>query len=447
MKIPAGFRQFAILLLVFSVVTPVLYGQSSDSHVLRATAYDSHFPAAAKPGEAFNGMGVSSDGTIYYVLSSEEYNIPGQMYSFNPKTKAVKHIANLNDAVGQGSMKAVAQGKSHVNFIEDNGKLYFTTHLGYYNKSSGVERTATAPKGYQPYPGGHFMSYDLKSGKFTSLAIAPGGQGIIAMNMDVRRGRLYGITWPAGDFLDYNLKTKKLKNFGTVFHGGELGVLGSSYRAICRRIAVNPRDGSAYFTTGDGTIYRYRYDTDKVKAVAGVNLKKDYFGSFNPAVHGMAYSWRAAVWVPSEQAFYGVNGGSGYLFRFDPSRPSVEVMERLTSEPAKKIGMFDPSEYGYLGLVLGADGHTLYYLTSAPLYPNKDSLKKKSDSDDNEGTHLITYDISNGKYLDHGQILLNNGEPVSPPQSLVMGLDGTLYTLSYVVEDGKSGIELIGFHP
>ncbi len=442
MKISVWFRQFAVAILVLSVATSVVYGQESDSHVLRATAYDSHFPAAAKPGEAFNGIGVSSDGTIYYVLSSAEYNIPGQMYSFDPKTKAITHIANLNDATGQGNIKAVAQGKSHVNFIEDQGKLYFSTHLGYYNKASGVERTAAAPAGYLPYPGGHFLSYDMKTGKFTNFAIAPGGQGIIAMNMDVRRRRLYGITWPAGDFLSYDLKTKKLKDYGTQFHGGELGKLGSTYRAICRRIVIDPRDGSAYFTTGNGTIYRYRYDTDKVNAVAGVNLKKDYFGSFNPAMQGMAYNWRAAVWVPSKHSFYGVNGRSGYLFRFDPNEPSVEVLERLTSEPAKETRMFDASEeYGYLGLTLGADGHTLYYLTGAPLAADK------STPDQTEETHLITYDISNGKYVDHGRILLNGRDPISPPQSLAIGLDGTLYTLSFVVEDGKSGIELISFHP
>ncbi|MGA8287905.1 MAG: hypothetical protein WB950_04340, partial [Acidobacteriaceae bacterium] len=182
-----------------------------------------------------------------------------------------------------------------------------------------------------------------------------------------------------------------------------------------------------------------------VETVTGVNLKKDYFGSYNPAMHGMAYNWRAAVWVPSEQAIYGVNGRSGYLFRFDPRTRTVEVLTRLTSQASKKTGMFDGMEYGYLGLTLGADGHTLYYLTGAPLASNKNEAKQGEEH--NDGTDLITYDISDHKYVDHGQILLGHGEPVDPPQSLVMGLDGTLYTLSYVVEDGKSGIELISFHP
>jgi hypothetical protein len=440
-------RQYAMAIVVLSAAAPVLVCQISNSPVLKATAYNSHFPEAALPGEAFNGMGVAHDGTIYYVLSSAKYDLAGQMYSFNPTTKAVTHIADLNDAVGEGDLKAVAQGKSHVEFVEDKGKLYFSTHLGYYHQEAGIERTAAVPDGYRPYPGGHFLSYDMKSGKFENLGIAPGGEGIIAMNMDVKRGRLYGITWPTGHFLRYNLKTKELKDLGSFFHGGEIGSIGDTYRSICRRIVVDPLDGSVYFTTGEGTIHRYNYDADTVETVEGVDLKKDYFGQFDPKIHGMAYNWRAAVWDPSEKAIYGINGRSGYLFRFDPSSRSVSLVERLTSEPAKKSGEFQKFEYGYLGLVLGPDGHTLYYLTggAAPAAGKKETAD--SPDEEKEDCHLITYDIASGKYVDHGRIVLEDGQPISTPQSLELGRDGTLYTLAYVVRDGKRGIELVSFHP
>src|SRR5260370_37092386 len=220
MKILTVIRQYAMALVVLSAATPVLFGQTSDSQVLRATTYNSHFPEAAGGGEAFNGIGVSHDGTVYYVLSSAKYKVAGQMYSLDPKTKGVTHLAELSDAVGEGKIKAVAQGKSHVDFFEDTGKLYFSTHLGYYNQVAGVERTAAVPDGYLPYPGGHFLSYDTKTGKFENLATAPGGEGIITMNMDVQRRRMYGITWPTGHFLRYDLKSRALKDLGTLFHDG-----------------------------------------------------------------------------------------------------------------------------------------------------------------------------------------------------------------------------------
>lgn len=438
----SSIRLWTLAIVISSAGAPLLLGQTGDTPVLHATTYNSHFPEAAKPGESFNGLGVSDDGTIYYVIDSAKYNIPGQMYSLNPETKQVVHIANLNDATGQGDMKAIAQGKSHVNFVEDGGKLYFSTHLGYYNSSSGVERTATPPNGYLPYQGGHFLSYDLKTGKFDSLAIAPGGEGIIAFNMDVARGRLYGITWPTGHFLRYDLKTREMKDLGSFFEGGEIGVIGTTYRAICRRIVIDPRDGSAYFTTGDGEIHQYNFDRDVVETVPGVSLKKDYFGQFDPSQHGMAYNWRAAVWVPTENAIYGINGASGYLFRFDPSTRQVTVLARLTSEPSKRSGMFDKFDYGYLGLALGQDGHTLYYLTGAPLPKASKGTSKRA-----EASHLVTYNVSDGKYEDHGEILLDNGDPADGEQALIIGKDGTLYSLTHVMRDGKRGIDLISFRP
>ena len=122
MKILAGIRQCVMSLVVLGATAPILFGQATQTHGLTATAYNSHFPAAAGGGESYNGIGVTNDGSIYYVISSSKYNVPGPMYSLDPKTKVIAHIANLNDAVGQ-HIKAVAQGKVHVDFIQDHDRL------------------------------------------------------------------------------------------------------------------------------------------------------------------------------------------------------------------------------------------------------------------------------------------------------------------------------------
>lgn len=445
MKMPAGISRSVVAMLVFSATTAVLQGQTSASHVLRATTYDSHFPEAADGGEAWNGISVASDGNVYYILDSPKYDVPAEMYSYNPKTRQVTHISNLNDAVGEDVTKAVVQGKSHVTFVESNGKLYFSTHLGYYAQSTGVETMAPPPPGRLAYPGGHFVSYDLKTHKFENLALSP-GEGIITFAMDKQRQRLYGLTWPTGYFLRYDLKTRQLKNLGTKFEKGEIGKLGDTYRSICRRIIVDPRDGSAYFTTGDGTIWKYSLATESIDAVPGVSLKKDYFGQMDPRQHGMAYNWRSAQWDPLHNVIYGVNGRSGYLFRFDPNKKTVEVLDRLTSLPSKRSGMYDRFEYGYMGFTWGPDGHTLYYLTGAPLPPNPKAtgtaVRRRG-----EGAHLITYDTANDQYTDHGLIMLDNGSPATAPQSIAVAADGTVYTTCYVVRNGKRGIDLISFHP
>ena len=91
----------------------------------------------------------------------------------------------------------------------------------------------------------------------------------------------------------------------------------------------------------------------------------------------MAYNWRQVVWVEAEEAFYGVHGNSGYLFRFDPRAGAIDVLERLTAMPSKRSGMFDQFSYGYLGFTLGPDGETLYYLTGGAIFVDGKRLAGK----------------------------------------------------------------------
>ena len=64
----------------------------------------------------------------------------------------------------------------------------------------GREMPGLPPAGMQPYPGGRLLSYDLATGRFAALASAPEGEGVITMNMDTRRKRIYALTWPSGIF-------------------------------------------------------------------------------------------------------------------------------------------------------------------------------------------------------------------------------------------------------
>jgi hypothetical protein len=54
------------------------------------------------------------------------------------------------------------------------------------------------------------------------------------------------------------------------------------YRALCRSLVVNSDEGSVFFTTVDGLILRYVYDRDALEILQGEDMKKDYFGSFDP---------------------------------------------------------------------------------------------------------------------------------------------------------------------
>ena len=399
--------------------------------------------------DTYNALSTASDGKIYYVLSSTKHDVGGQFYMYDPVTEQSTFIADLSEAVGEKEGRYIAQGKSHVEFYEHDGKLYFATHIGYYEMIDGSECLPVhAPQGYQLYRGGHFVAYDLQSGNIESLAPAPHGEGILTMTMDKQHGHLYGITWPKGYFLDYDLKTKQLKDLGLVNEQGEGGIIGKNYRVICRSMFVDPRDGNVYYSTAEGDIFFYNPRLDAPQKLAGLDLRIDYFGSYDYTGAGsMAYNWRKIFWYEPENMAYGVHGNSGYLFRFDPQAKKVEIVERIVSEPSKRSGMYDQFSYGYLGFMLGKD-QTIYYLTGGPVYIDGNRVKgvdkiAMGAARGLENLHLVTYNIPKNVYRDHGAIFYENGDRPTYVNSITMDKNGHVYTLARFKHEGKEIEDLV----
>lgn len=414
---------------------------SQDANSLTAKHYFSGFNDAH---DTYNAISEASNGKIYYVLSSASIDKGGQMYVYDPETDKTKFLADLTEICGEKDSMAISQGKSHVRFHEKDSVLYFSTHIGYYEMIDGMERLpVTATNGYKLYPGGHFMSYNLTTGEFKELALSPDGEGIITMTLDKERGHIYGITWPKGYFVHYDLNNGTLKNLGLISANGEAGTPGEDYRVLCRSMFVDHRDGLVYYSTSEGDIFSYKAGGKQIKKVEGVNLRLDYLGKYDPTNPGnMGYNWRQIIWNSEDGAAYGVHGNSGYLFRFDPKDSKIEILDRITSEPSKKSGMFDYFSYGYLGFQLGPDEQTLYYLTGGPIYVDgqrsvgKDSIAMGG-ARGLENLHLITYNIQNRKYIDHGPIFYEDGKRPTYVNSIAVGPNGNVYTLARFEQNGK----------
>ena len=370
------------------------------------------------------------------------------MYRFDPNSGEIRHLGDLTEICGEKGLKAIPQGKVHTSFAESGGKLFFATDVGYVGVHDNRGNN-NPPPGYRRYPGGHFLSYDIAFGKFEDLGVAVPGEGVMAMAMDTKRERLYGLTWPSGYLVRYDLLSKALRNLGRVQLGGETWPApGPAYRTICRSLAVDPDDGNVYFTRADGAILSYRYDSDTVGIVDAASLRKDYFGSYDPSSPDtMGYNWRQAVWYPPEKAIYGVHGNSGYLLRFDPRFRTVEVIERITSKASQASGMYDRFEFGYLGFTLGPDGHTLFYLTGGPIAAAEKRPPRPAaagnEADDEEDFHLVTYDIQSREYADHGAIFLQDGQRPAAVNSIAVGKDGAVYTLGRIAENLQRRTDLI----
>lgn len=414
---------------------------------ITATLYNSGFVHAH---DTYNGISSASDGNIYYVLCSQLMDVAGQMFVFYPKTGKTEFLGDLTEICGEKGMKVVSQGKSHVNFVESNGKLYFATHLGYYSIIKGMEKTGLPTGDYKAYRGGHLLAYDMKTKKFEDLGIGPNKEGIITMNMDPARGLIYGLSWPTGILFRYDIAKKEMKDLGPFTGKGEDG-WDKDFRVVCRSIAIDSDNGTVYLTNSEGQIKYLKLGSDVVETVVGEDMKKDYFGTYDIFTSGsMAYNWRQVFWYAPDKKVYGVHGNSGYLFRFDPVTPRIEVLERLTSVPSKLTGMGDQFSYGYLGFKLGPDGRTIYYLTGGPIYVDGKRVMgatstAKGEAKGLEDLHLITYDIPTGKYRDNGSVFYPDGQRPFYVNSIAIGDDGTVYTLARITENGKTRTDLISF--
>ncbi|OHB74927.1 MAG: hypothetical protein A2Z34_09210 [Planctomycetes bacterium RBG_16_59_8] len=362
----------------------------------------------------------ASDGKFYYAICCHKIDTHTQMYTFDPGTKKVSHLADMGEVVGEKGKKTIPQGKIHVNIFEHKGKLYTGTHIGFYLPLTKVETPGEA-KGYLPYQGGHFVSYDLATGAWEDLAKAPVEEGILTMVMDKQRERLYGLTWPAGSLISYDIPTKEFKILTETGYGkGEWGEREKGeWMFICRTLALDPRDGSLYWSNTQGDIMAYRYDTGKVeKLAAHIRLKE--FG--DPSC------WRQIVWFPKEEVFYGVHMTSSYLFRFDPRSGKIEPLERICGEEFKNPandGRRGKGPGATLALHLGPDGETIYYLPQGAGIVAKDGRKTR-------GTvHFVTYHIPTRKYTDHGILRLADGRFPTYAQAIDEE-NGTIYSVPWI---------------
>jgi hypothetical protein len=403
--------------------------------------------------DTYQALSTASDGKVYYVLSSESLEKGAQLCSFDPEHQKIEWLADLTTACGEGESKAIPQGKSHVPFFEKEGKLYFGTHVGVYEMIQGMERLpVNPPEGIGIYPGGHFLRWDINNKVMEDLGTVPGGEGVLTMTMDTRRNQIYAITWPYGNFLHLDLDNNKLRSFGPISEKGEAGIVGRDYRVLCRSVLVDPQNGMVYYTTSEGDIYSYSpYNGDSPVKLEDVNMRRDYFGKYDPKLPGdMGYNWRRIFWHDEENVAYGIHGNSNYLFRFDPKNSKLELLDRLSSLPSKRSGMFDQFSYGYLGFDLGPDKETLFYLTGGPLddKPSTEENKRiaKGAAKDLEHLHLITYHLPTGAYKDHGPAFYPDGEIPTYVNAIAIDNEENVYTLARIQKPWGEIQDLVKIH-
>lgn len=201
----------------------------------------------------FNGMGTGHDGTIYSGLCDHRFVGDGaRLIAFDPRTKAMRTVANLQDVCGQrGRADLNPQSKIHTTILPDrDGRLYLGSH--------SCERDYAPPevRAVQTggFPGGHWLRYDPVRGVCEDLGIAVPGESIMGFAMDIGRRRLYGTTHTKCHLIEYHMETG---------HTEIVGSVGKFPTRVCE-VAT---DGCVYTFDEDGWVIRFDPRTRELRTL------------------------------------------------------------------------------------------------------------------------------------------------------------------------------------
>jgi hypothetical protein len=382
---------------------------------------------------AYTGLISASDGKIYFFVSSHNSDYAARFYSFDPATDKITFIASMDKVLGEDAKEQISHGKVHTQIFEHKNKLWFATHISHYKKGL----PSTDYRGKKPYSGGHFVSYDLKTGRFDDLARIFPNEGIITMEMDKDGEILYGLTWTTGILVSYDIKNNDLRYWGAVQKMGEWGHRGGTeWDMICRTLAIDP-NGFVYGSTMDGAIWKYyASQSRRVSFIEGLDLSRVPFSqSAEGSTKGdFKDGWRTIDWNPNTNSFWGLHFHCTTLFEFDPAANYIRAVDEL--RPLAYRGMPTNPETSQLGFMVGPK-NTIFYLADGPMVKIAGRPRLRCN------LYLITYDIDKQKYTDHGPILSSDKRRVFFGESIAIGADDHIYSVAWVEVTDEKRIETL----
>jgi hypothetical protein len=323
---------------------------------------------------AIRALAVAPDGKVYGATSGAR----AHLFVLEPRHGYVAPLGFLPD-------KTV----HHALAVGGNGDVYIGTAPAVDNNGEG----------YAGYAGGHLLKYVAKGERsgikvdaacpVDDLGIPVKGQGVYALTMDRKRGVVYGLTYPEGDFFSFTASTGAFKTHGRVAQDKIPGEKFENEKNIGRALIVD-KDGDVY-TSGSGRLVRFRVKTQELETL-DVPVA---------TVPGREVYNRVDAWTNDEAGNLYGGTSDGYLFRFDPERGRMENLGKPLNQ------------YRIRGLVTARNGK-LYGI-----------------GDSDEMARLFSYDPARGVYEMLGMIDVNRRPYYSWQgyvfDSMAVGTDGTVY--------------------
>jgi len=169
--------------------------------------------------------------------------------------------------------------------------------------------------------------------KMEDLGIPVEGQGIYTMTVDSKRGLIYGLTYPAGRFFIYNIRTKETEviTFGTTYtyvsnHAVHIA------EVVNDLTSFTPGEGEfnnkivakSMHVMSDGTLYTSGWKGQIIKYDPTVGNPQDRFSvvGYIPSVPGRQY-WNRIDEIIEQDGMLYMGSSDGYIFRFDPKTDTI----------------------------------------------------------------------------------------------------------------------------
>jgi outer membrane protein assembly factor BamB len=324
----------------------------------------------------WHGIGMDHNGKIYVGIGNgmEDQGKPGDVFIFeyDPISgrkrflKSVRQILADEGNLGPNEHwpKDESVAKIHSEFLEYNGKMYFSTHDWHSRKFKDNHR------------GGHFLSLDLKDGTFTDLSktdplgISVVSDGIIGMNILRKQRRLVGWTFPNGQSLVHDLKTHKTKSFGR-------GLPEGMWTNVSR-VIITTESGGVYASyskdedvPGNDLLYKLNWQTEKLEPSDQLIPSRGKF-------EGIAET--------SDEKTIFLADTDGMLYTFDAEAEKLRDLGSVLTD--ERVARGESVELLY-NMALSPDERKLFTIPHAV-------------SRGDGPYHLYEYDIENGKKTDLG---------------------------------------------
>ena len=342
----------------------------------------------------------ASDGKVYAGLAY--HGGSGHLVFYDSKADRTQDVGDLNTLTGEANLRRGPQSKIHSKFGEGkDGRIYFATHAGNWYEDALVGTK-------EGYPGGHWMAYDPKSAHVEDFGLGVPNQGVNTGNYDPIFNRIYGLTHPKGEFVYFDVATRRAVNKGRI----------NNHESVCRTLGIDDQ-GNVYGSYGAGSVFQYDPRTDAIRELSvrvpirekGISLGRDY--------HKSETAWRTVVWDRETKKFYGVDESASLLFSFDPRAGKDGQIRELGQLCVPGFENRRDVPYATLSLTMGHD-RKLYYAAAAKEFDYGGSAGLGT-------SHLLTYDLKTGKTEDLGEMRLEDGRRVIGTNAADTGPDGTIY--------------------